>query len=44
MKWGLALTNPARHALRDAALRDMQDDPLSGDVKFLRGTHRTLRR
>jgi len=54
MKWGLALTNPARRVLRDApradvaqidvALREMEDDPLAGDVKFLRGTHHTLRR
>jgi mRNA-degrading endonuclease RelE of RelBE toxin-antitoxin system len=54
MKWALILTNPARRALRDvprpdidqidAALEEMRNDPYSGDIKFLKGADRTLRR
>jgi len=54
MKWGLIITNPARRALRDmpradaeqvdAAFEEMRDDPYSGDIKFLKGADRTLRR
>jgi mRNA interferase RelE/StbE len=54
MKWALILANPARRALRDlpredidrinAAFEEMQDDPYSGDIKFLKGADRTLRR
>jgi len=54
MKWALILTNPARRALRDvprpdvdqidAAFEEMQSDPYSGDIKFLKGADRTLRR
>jgi mRNA-degrading endonuclease RelE of RelBE toxin-antitoxin system len=54
MTWSLVLTNPAARALRDvprsdlehinAAFEDMRGDPYSGDIKFLKGTSRTLRR
>ena len=54
MKWALILTNPARRALRDvprvdidqidAAFEEMRSDPYSGDIKFLKGADRTLRR
>ena len=54
MKWALILTNPARRALRDvprpdidhidAAFEEMRNDPYSGDIKFLKGADRTLRR
>lgn len=54
MKWGLAIANQARRAMRDmppadaeridAAFVEMREDPYSGDVKFLRGTDHELRR
>jgi len=54
MKWSLILTNPARRALRDlprtdieqinVAFEEMRVDPYCGDIKFLKGADRTLRR
>ena len=54
MTWRLVLTSPAVRALRDvpradvihidAAFEEMRDDPYSGDIKFLKGTNRTVRR
>jgi mRNA-degrading endonuclease RelE of RelBE toxin-antitoxin system len=54
MKWGLVIANRARHAMRDmpraeaeqidAALMEMRDDPYAGDIRFLKGTDRALRR
>ena len=54
MKCALILTNPARRALRDVpraeidqidtAFEEMRSDPYSGDIKFLKGADRTLRR
>ena len=54
MRWSLVLTNPATRDLRDApradvehidaAFEEMRSDPYSGDIKFLKGTNRTLRR
>jgi mRNA-degrading endonuclease RelE of RelBE toxin-antitoxin system len=54
MKWELIIANPARRAIRDMprsdgeqildALEEMRDDPYVGDVKFLKGTNRALRR
>jgi mRNA interferase RelE/StbE len=54
MKWGLVIANRAkRHHRRlsieereqiDSALLEMSDNPLAGDVKFLRGTRGVLRR
>ena len=50
----MVLTNPAVRALRDvpradlehinSAFEDMRSDPYSGDIKFLKGTNRALRR
>ena len=54
MKWGLVIANRARRAMRnmpradaeqiDAAFVDMRADPYGGDVRFLKGTDRALRR
>lgn len=54
MKWELIVANPARRAIRDMpradveqvldALEEMRDDPYTGDIKFLKGTDRALRR
>lgn len=54
MKWGLIISNRARRATRDipreaaeqidAAFQEMRVDPYGGDVKFLKGTNRVLRR
>jgi mRNA-degrading endonuclease RelE of RelBE toxin-antitoxin system len=54
MKWDLIVANPARRAIRDMsradgeqildALEEMRGDPYTGDVKFLKGTNRALRR
>jgi mRNA-degrading endonuclease RelE of RelBE toxin-antitoxin system len=54
MTWDLILTKPATRDLRDvphadvehidAAFEDMRSDPYDGDIKFLKGTNRTLRR
>ena len=54
MTWNLVLTKPATRDLRDVprsdvehindAFEDMRSDPYDGDVKFLKGTNRTLRR
>ena len=54
MKWELIIANPARRAIRDMpradseqilhALEEMRDDPYAGDIKFLKGTNRALRR
>ncbi len=54
MRWSLAIVSPAARALRDipradaehinAAFEEMREDPYSGDIKFLKGTDRTIRR
>ena len=54
MKWVLLIANRARRAKRDmpradteqidAAYDEMRDDPYSGDIKFLKGTDRAVRR
>jgi mRNA-degrading endonuclease RelE of RelBE toxin-antitoxin system len=54
MTWSLVLTKHAVRSLRDvpradlehidAAFEEMRSDPYSGDIKFLKGTNRTLRR
>jgi len=54
MKWGLVIANRAkRHHRRlsieeraqiDHALSEISENPLAGDVKFLRGTRGVLRR
>ena len=54
MKWELIVANPARRAIRDMpradgeqivdALEEMRADPYAGDIKFLKGTDRALRR
>ncbi len=54
MTWVLLIANRARRAKRDmsradaeqidAAYVEMRKDPYSGDIKFLRGTDRALRR
>jgi mRNA-degrading endonuclease RelE of RelBE toxin-antitoxin system len=54
MKWGLEITKPAARDLRDVpradlehidqAFEDMRSDPYYGDIKFLKGTNRILRR
>jgi mRNA-degrading endonuclease RelE of RelBE toxin-antitoxin system len=54
MTWILLIAKPAARTLDDAPLADlehinaafeaMRSDPYSGDIKFLRGTKRTLRR
>ena len=54
MKWGLIISNRARRAMRDipreaaeqidAAFIEMRADPYAGDLKFLKGTNRALRR
>jgi mRNA-degrading endonuclease RelE of RelBE toxin-antitoxin system len=54
MTWILLIAKPAARSLRDVPLADlehinaafeaMRSDPYSGDIKFLRGTKRTLRR
>ncbi len=54
MKWVLVIANRARRTKRDmpradaeqidAAYVEMRKDPYSGDIKFLKGTDRALRR
>ena len=54
MTWGLEITKPAARDLRgvphadlehiDQAFEDMRSDPYYGDIKFLKGTNRVLRR
>jgi mRNA interferase RelE/StbE len=54
MTWGLILANQASRTIRRAplneqdqiraALRLLSDDPYTGDVRLLKGTHGTLRR
>jgi mRNA-degrading endonuclease RelE of RelBE toxin-antitoxin system len=54
MTWGLALAKPASRDLRDVPRADLEDinsvfeemrsDPYGGDIRFLKGTKRTLRR
>lgn len=54
MKWGLIVTSNAKRDLRtiprsdleriDDALEAIIEDPYGGDVKFLRGGARTVRR
>jgi mRNA-degrading endonuclease RelE of RelBE toxin-antitoxin system len=54
MKWDLIIANPARRAVRDMphedgeqildAFEEMRTDPYAGDIKFLRGMDRALRR
>ncbi len=54
MKWGLTIADPARRATRampgadgeqrDAAFEEMREGPYGGDIKFLEGPDRTLRR
>ena len=54
MTWGLVITKPAARHLREVprgdlerineAFKDMCSDPYHGDIKFLRGTNRILRR
>jgi mRNA interferase RelE/StbE len=54
MIWSLVLTSPAARGLREvpradvehinAAFEDMRTDPYIGDIKFLKGKGRTLRR
>jgi mRNA-degrading endonuclease RelE of RelBE toxin-antitoxin system len=54
MTWGLKITKPAARNLRevpradlehiDEAFEDMSADPYYGDIKFLKGAHRILRR
>jgi mRNA-degrading endonuclease RelE of RelBE toxin-antitoxin system len=54
MKWALVLTNQAARGLRRASrddrnqlravLHELCNDPYSGDIKLLKGTHGSLRR
>ncbi len=54
MTWSLVVTDSARRALRDmprgdlehinSAFEQMRSDPYDGDITFLKGTNRTLRR
>ena len=54
MTWSLLITKRAAHDLRDVpradvehindAFEEMRSDPYTGDIKFLKGTTRTLRR
>ncbi len=54
MKWGLVIANPAKRQLRrlfsaerhqiNRAFSEMCEDPIAGDVKFLRGIEGALRR
>ena len=54
MTWGFELTKPAARDLRDVpradleyideAFEEMRSDPYYGDIKFLKGTNRILRR
>jgi mRNA-degrading endonuclease RelE of RelBE toxin-antitoxin system len=54
MTWGFEITKPAARDLRDVpradlehideAFEDMRSDPYYGDIKFLKGTNRILRR
>jgi len=54
MKWGLVIANRAKRRHRrlsidereqiDRVLSQIADDPLAGDVKFLRGSRGVLRR
>lgn len=54
MKWGLVIANRAKRRQRrlsieereqiEAALAEICDNPLSGDIKFLRGSRGALRR
>jgi len=52
MTWSLVLTKPAARDLRaapradvehiDAVFEEMRSDPFGGDIKFLKGTNRTM--
>jgi len=54
MTWGFEVTKPAARDLRDVpradlehideAFEEMRSDPYYGDIKFLKGTNRILRR
>jgi mRNA interferase RelE/StbE len=54
MRWGLALTSPAKRQLRRLSQPEqseinqvfflMRDNPFQGDIKFLRGGRGVLRR
>ena len=54
MTWSLVITKPAARDLRgvpradiehiNAAFEQMRSDPYDGDIQFLKGTNRTLRR
>jgi mRNA-degrading endonuclease RelE of RelBE toxin-antitoxin system len=54
MTWGFEVTKPAARDLRDVPRADlehideafemMRSDPYYGDIKFLKGTNRILRR
>jgi mRNA interferase RelE/StbE len=54
MTWDLVVANSTRRALRDiprgdlehinSAFEQMRSDPYDGDITFLKGTSRTLRR
>ena len=54
MTWTLIITSPADRAMRDipradvehinSAFEALRSDPYDGDIQFLRGTDRTLRR
>jgi mRNA-degrading endonuclease RelE of RelBE toxin-antitoxin system len=54
MTWDLEITKPAARDLRDVpradlehineAFEDMRSDPYYGDIKFLKGTDRIVRR
>jgi mRNA-degrading endonuclease RelE of RelBE toxin-antitoxin system len=54
MTWGFEVTKPAARDLRDVpradleriddAFEEMRSDPYDGDIKFLKGTNRILRR
>lgn len=54
MTWGFEITKPAARDLRevpradlehiDEAFEDMRSDPYYGDIKFLKGANRTVRR
>jgi mRNA-degrading endonuclease RelE of RelBE toxin-antitoxin system len=54
MTWSLVLTKPAARDLRDVprsdlehinvAFEEMRSNPYDGDIEFLKGTNRTLRR
>jgi mRNA interferase RelE/StbE len=54
MKWGLAITNPAKRQLRRLSAAELHqinnvfssmcDDPFGGDIKFLKGLDGQVRR